>query len=363
MNLLSSQNLIIPDPLKLDSYQKARQVVLDTFKDFEDLVGIYEFGRVNNPGISDLDLAFAFKGKPKDPETGRKFADRKLPAAIDKILSGSTLMVFSEEQIKDLLIWDDLKLTCLYGNEVKLNAPSDPKLRTVAQIMDWLPERLLSLKKQLASPTIPIIRFLGILHSLNYTFEKLLSEKVMRDHKQETFSKHIQNVSSMRKNFFEYKDNETELRNKLDLLCKSAFELGLEAMKATSDWMKKKEFYQVQDAENSDWGEFHLSPKSRTSGYRFTKDRHPPPLWAQPDDFYIPVPEIWAVHWKSYGEEPGVISSKVAQALTQFSRISGKIHPELNHLLKNRIRLCNSMADFLYENGFKRGLYKFGWFF
>ena len=135
--------------MKLGDYETARGLIVETYSDVVGLVAIYEFGKINNPGISDLDLIFVFEDNIENLDIGTDFYKKVLPEFVLKILCGSTLMVISETNFKNILIWDDLVLNCIYGKEIFFNNFDDEKdLRKIVQIMDWLPERILSIKKQ-----------------------------------------------------------------------------------------------------------------------------------------------------------------------------------------------------------------------
>jgi hypothetical protein len=349
-----------PGKFGLEDYNDARNLIIETYRDVIGLVAIYEFGKINNPGVSDLDLIFVFEDNLDNINTGLDFSERLLPVFVQNILCGSTLMVISEKNFKNILIWDDLILNRIYGKDIFINDINGEKdLRNIIQIMDWLPERILSIKKQLHVKKLPLIRFLGLLHSLNYTFDKIISGRYIPQQKIGKYIKHMESVATVRKSLLSYSD--IQLKKKLASLTERAIVLGYEGMEMVAKAMKEHRHYASD--EGFPLGKFQLT---RDSGYKFYSMREYLRVVNSEqniEDKTIPVPSVWKSHWKIYGEIDGPISEKIRGALSYDKNKSVEVNPKIVDFLHRRIVHCNSMADFLYRNGFPKGLYKFGWFF
>ena len=85
-----------------DEYDNARAEIIRTYHNVDGLVAIYEFGKINNPGVSDLDLIFIFDNSICNINIGRDFTNRTIPKLAKDILCGSTLMVISETSFKNI---------------------------------------------------------------------------------------------------------------------------------------------------------------------------------------------------------------------------------------------------------------------
>jgi hypothetical protein len=359
-NVFKDAKLLYPGEFKLGDYEVARNLIVERYCEIEGLVAIYEFGKINNPGISDLDLIFVFEDDINKTNLGTEFLRKVLPVFVQNILCGSTLMVISQTNFSNILIWDDLVLNRIYGKDISFKHFNDEKgLRDVVQIMDWLPERILSIKKHLHLKSIPIVRFLGLLHSLNYTFEKIISGGYVSQHIAEKYIKHIESTSMARRAFLGYDDIES--REVLASLTETSFMLGYQAMGMLIITLNEKQYYTSD--RNSSMGKFLLT---MDSGYKFfAKTEYQGASIVSEDlvEKIVYVPSEWGLHWKTYGEIKGPISEKIKKALTHGENINGKVDPKIRDFLHRRIIHCNSMAEFLTRNGFAKGLYKFGWFF
>jgi len=346
-----------------DEYDNARAEIIRTYHNVDGLVAIYEFGKINNPGVSDLDLIFIFDNSICNINIGRDFTNRTIPKLAKDILCGSTLMVISETSFKNILVWDDLKFKKIYGKDITINDVNsrDKKIRNIIQVMDWLPERILSIKRQLYSEELSLIRFLGLLHSLNYTLDKMIHNGYVPQQRVEKYVDHINLTSKARKSFFSY--DSRQLREILFSLTENALSLGYQGMSDVSENISGYQCRNQNKCEGQVLGRFMLT---NDYGYEFFKIEEY--LKFANSTLYlkksvIPVPLIWKRHFMIYGETRGFISDRIMAAFSNGSSISGKVDAEIHNFMRKRIEHCNLMADFLVKNGFSRGLIKFGWFF
>lgn len=359
MNLLEDFKIIRPVEHDARNYEEARRTVVETFKGINEVSSIYEFGKLNNPGISDLDLIFAFRENISNKNIGLIFESLKLPQWIESLLCGSTLMVFKETDFERVLIWDDLTVNRLYGNEIILEDIGDDRyIRNIAQIMDWLPERLLSLQRLLELKEIPIIRCLGLLHSLNYSLKKSIEIGIINKKNTKAFEEHFEKVKNIRENFFLASDEEVKIII-ADLLYNS-FKLGKDAIEKANHWLSIENNY--YSSSNDPCGIFLLS---ENHGFIIDDDieRREKDLVKIKNMNLVGVPNIWGVHWKFYSNGDHFLQENIKKGFTDITKINGLINLELENILLKRIELCNSMASFLKENSFSKGLFKMGWFY
>jgi len=360
---VANKNYFHPEVITEKSYQEAREQIVQSFSEIEDLLAIYEFGKINNPGVSDLDLIFVFNDSLHNDDVAEIFSSIKLSQFVNNILCGSTLMVISRSDFSNIMIWDDLVLTRIYGDEIPINDVSDhDRSRTILQVMDWLPERILSISRQANNNDIPLIRFLGLLHSLNYTFKKLMSLRYIDGNNLHQYQDHINETAAVRNNVFKYEDS--FMRIKLASLAASAVILGVNAMIISSKRLRDEELYVPDYSSISDNSiSFMLGGDY---GYSFCySDEVPIYIKGLIDskNNILPVPFEWGIHWKNYAEIEGVISNKIKKYFSGISHVDGGTSYSLQDHSRRRINHCNSMAEYLYSNKFDGGLYKFGWFF
>ena len=350
--------IIRPEEHGLDHYKQAREFIIEAYSGLNGLHSIYEFGKINNPGISDLDLMFVFEDKPKSNELGIQFEAMDLPSWIESLLCGSTLMVFNKTDFQRVLVWDDLTLNRLYGNELSLIEPENKKHRSIAQIMDWLPERLLSLSRFSKQKEIPIIRYLGLMHSLNYTFKRLINLEILGTNEADPYIAHFDRVSSIRENYYSLTDN--EVKDILLELLHNSLQLGEVAIDKAHKWLCEEKYYYSDS--NGDNGLFLLS-KEHGFIIDSDKERRKQKLNQNKNLSLIGVPNIWGVHWSFYANGDNFIQRNMQSSLSNFGTIDGDINSNFKFFLQKRINHCISMAAFLKNNSFSKGLFKMGWFY
>ena len=270
-------------------------------------------------------------------------------------------MVFTEATFSRMTLWDDVGVHCLYGKEIELNkyTQDEAYLLTLCQVMDWLPERMLALLRLSQRESVSIMRVLGYLYSIHYTFRKIEQLNLLPHNK---ISQYIVATKRLREDWFI--KEESEKMKEMNNLIFQAVEIGIESLNALSEFLTAKEWYKPS-CKGDEAGVFQLTEET---GFAFTDkviDNLPELVEASDTDkgFFLPVPSVWAVHLQNYASVKGVISNKLRGALTGYDSIAGQTNDELKMLLNQRITHCNSMADFLYEHNFKRGLFKFGWFY
>ena len=350
--------IIRPEQHDLERYKQARELIVDTYSGLNGLHSIYEFGKINNPGISDLDLMFVFEDQPTSYELGMRFEAMDLPGWIESLLCGSTLMVFNKTDFQRVLLWDDLVLNRLYGKELSLIEVENKNHRSIAQIMDWLPERLLSLSRFSKQKEIPIIRYLGLMHSLNYTFKRLIDLGILGSKDADPYTTHFDRVSSIRENYYSLTDN--EVKDILLYLMHNSLQLGEVAIEKAYKWLsEEKNYYHDSDGEN---GLFLLS-KEHGFIIDSDKERREQKLNQNKNLSLIGVPNIWGVHWSFYANGDSFIQRNMQSSLSNFGKIEGDIKPNFKFFLQKRINHCISMATFLKNNSFSKGLFKMGWFY
>lgn len=360
--MFTGKRILFPRRIPPHAYEEVRSFFVNTLKQFDDVIALYEFGQVKNPGISDLDFAVVYRDAPSDAMIGKKIAQIRFSKAAEDILCGSTLMAFPERTFPSVTLWDDLQLTHRFGKEFIFAkfSPETETLLDICRIVDWLPERVLSLFRVLQGESIVVNRILGTLHSLNYTLRKVGALGISPKDTIEKFDKAITNL---RARWFELE--EKEQRDQLMRVITEAVSLACACTIRAAQWLEDKGDYRFDKETCKDGVVFSLAP---SYGYCFVRD----PLqldWTsllkkgQPSEMWLPVPVLWAFHLREYAEAGGVIGKKLQRAFSVYPAHGAEVSPELLDLLRKRMALVNEWAEFLYRHHFKKGLFKFGWFY
>jgi hypothetical protein len=360
--MISKKALVFPKQIANDEYEKVRTFLVNTLKNFDDVLGIYEFGKVTVAGISDLDFAIVLRNQPANKKIGEEVAKIEFSEVAKEILCGSTLMVFCEKHFPQITIWDDVDVSRLWGKTFKLtNFNQDTVfLLTVCQIMDWLPERILSLLRLSQKESISVAGLLGHLHSLRFTFRKIEQLGIPSYDKLKQYNN---DIVQLRKSWFSMKGQKRV--NELVRLFDTAIDIGRSCLLSVAQWLTSKRYYLFRPGPE-ELGSFHLT---EDMGYKFLDlSSYMIRLNETAENFVnhgvlLPVPAVWAFHLKTYASLDGIISRKLRQTFSIYPSIPAIINPKLLSILHRRMTLCNEMAEFLGKYKFRSGLFKFGWFY
>lgn len=336
-----------PIPIPMNIYEKAREELINNFKNNPDVAAIYEYGRVQSPGISDLDLIVVTYGdlKYSQPEDFR-ITPNKFPNA-SRVATG-TLMLMSRKNFADIKFFDEVNLSKLWGEDIPLNniEKRDLKQREIASVVDWLPERLARLVRMLKQPRLDVQNSLLYLRSFCYVLERV--SKLTDD---PYFAQMTPKVLEARSLWLNGKS--TDLRYLMTRLIYT----GYEALAIFSD----KFFSQKYPAE----GELFLFPWQRIV---FTADaaRIDPDMaisFSTANMATIPVSSQLLPHFLTYSRQPGILPWRMRKQFRTNTKPKINIGRDYENFLKKKMTLANRYADFLLRNGFESGLYRFGFYF
>lgn len=349
--------------IPINLYNDVREDIARRFSKYEYVRGIYEFGKVKDEGISDLDLALVISNKTAHTgDIQGELEDIYRTEAYQTVLCGGTIMIFSDSDFENIQYLDDIEPILLAGELLNIKSPSQSDLENISicQILDWLPERLLSLRAAIVNQN-SAISILGYLYSLRYTFKKI--NQLCSLHAEDR-NQYIIDVETLRKQWFELDSRKQS--EKISSLTSTALTLGFRDLNQVVTELETTGKYQSIDVPNLK-GTFSLTPLKQ---YVQSGNKE---CWYRSSDIslgsrvQIEVPEMWFFLWLLYGRQPGPISKSISEHLdikpTSKLSVDMIFGQDLTQMLKKRMALCNSMASFLRRNNFKKGLYKFGWFF
>ena len=351
------------EKIPINLYSKVRNDIVNRFSNYDCVKAIYEFGKTNNVGISDLDIALVLKKETQEAN----YLQEELQSVYENqdyisVLCGGTIMVFSESDFANIHYFDDIELKLLAGNKIRVNRPSqsEEKLILICQIIDWLPERLLSLKNAVVHGN-SAISLLGYLYSIRYTFKKI--NKFFTSGFKERID-FVASIETIRSKWFNL--GHEEQSNELNMLLESAFSIGFNDLCNFEKHMKHTGNYQSEDDKLVS-ALFSLTSNKKFFFLRNGECSQIKDEQNTTQNIQIEVPSLWFYLWFLYGCQPGPISQELSRHLHIEPANACDTHISFNEDLENmlikRIALCNSMAGFLKRNGIKKGLYKFGWFF
>lgn len=161
-----------PRQLDLADYETGRERIVDFFEGRSGLLGVYDYGTVEDPGISDLDIILVFE----DGSTPAWMDD--LDAGFDPLaaeLVGKGNIIALDRHTFERIHYIDprLELQKLSGPDIPQQEPSEreQQYRDYASVVDWLPERLYQIERLRSANSLSVMRALQLLKSLGYTFQ------------------------------------------------------------------------------------------------------------------------------------------------------------------------------------------------
>ena len=354
--------------IDMSSYHEVRKYMIDYFSKSKDVLSLYEFGTVNAPSISDIDLMLVLKDSPSKEIHG--FLARDSVSSLAKyLMMDNTLMVVNEDGFKNIPIWDDMNLINLFGKDIeKIYASKDESHYVeIARVMDWLPERTMRMIELVSRKEVPTRATLCLINSFIYVIERLRDSFNFEFESLDTF---ISNFHDLRKNWFLIENNREILYDYL----KRSISLGFESIHRFNSYCIDGEFYETKSLPES--ATFRLNPKitswtTQKMYYNFSNNLNE--ITAKESyercisndrSSIIVLPMSYYQHILCYGSNNKTISSKIFSSLNPSGNgkmISG-MDKDLKRVLNKRIQIIDSMGQFLKNNSINSGLLKFGWF-
>jgi hypothetical protein len=345
-----------PRDISIDAYNKARQWLVAHLSKCCHVVSIYEAGTVNQPGISDLDflviLSVAFSGADASI-----FNQSGWPDEVNELLAGGTILKTSVPLFPTLNKIDNFKLKLLHGQALQQSKYTEnlPFLN-LCRLLDWLPERLMSLTRTLVMREINLVHQLGLLKSILLSFRMFNEECGEMDTESNIFDR---NINGLRENWF---NDEKKLEK--------VIEYSLQAIATGQEMLKRLEHYVQKEALIKDAGlgnaTFRLNDKLCFTFSRKFKVTEPLKLISDTSlshfAFVIPAGFFPFFAAQSLGE--GIISKRLYNNILPAPR-SGLVDfldKKLYQTIHERMDVCNDNAAFLEERSLTNGLLKYGWF-
>lgn len=336
-----------PRPMPISTYDDARKELSKHFMNLPEVSAIYEYGNVRAPGISDLDLIVVTKSDLyRSKSSDFSVSGPHFSAALK--VAPSTLMVMPRDVFEHIHRFDDLiKLKLVCGEEINTVelSPEEQKIRAIASIVDWLPERIARLIAIYHKQELDAQYALRYARSFTYSLE--LVAKVTGDQYYLEYGKEV-----MRAREGALRGERPDIRD----LVRRGIYAGYEALFVFTRMFFPEEMITE--------GMLTLFPWQKII---FTQDHMEldPDLAIVKSDGKSAVtitPSSLILHFLAYRDADTSLSRQMRE---QF-KVSGNIKVPSNdyyRFLIKKIELADRNASYLRTNGFKGGLFRFGFFF
>lgn len=327
-------------------YNEARKVIIDFVSSHSDVLAIYEYGTVTQPGISDLDMLVVIRSKPMNENLSERLTIRNIPERLATIIDNSTIKPLIKKDFRNINLLGRIKVKRLYGEEITFNniPSSQTHLFNIATVMDWLPERILSIMEYKRATKIPVVTMLGLLGSYLYSAKR--AEQILGGRIKEIVQ-FERKIKDLRRNWFR-EDSLLRLK-KLRSLIDSGITSGMKALEELSFYLILNKYY--MPSENVRGSFFYIN---KEKGFLFSEDirdinteRYR--LLSAESGTFLSIPSIWLNHLCFYSRKNGMISKRLRSNIVIKGKTKRfKINQEMSCVLTKGINLCNRMAIF-YE--------------
>ena len=346
----------LPVQKTTEVYDEARQFIVKNLAINEDIHAIYEYGNLNIPGISDLDIIIVFIDKPEQKNLNSCLIFKEIPEHLLFLLGDNNIKTVSKQQFIELNILGEINTKLLWGNHLKLEerVPQTRHYYLICDVMDWLIERTLTMKYSVYHSNIPVMNYIGHLKSFCISIKNanlVLNKKILLG------VEFCEKVSSLRDQWFET-DISINLE-RLNKLCNDAVEIGTQYSHLFANYLTSNGYITPTLIENNI--NFILT-KNKT--LLFSKINNSHKINNNDDINLIETPNVWLTYLLYLSKLNGPVSDKIKKNIVRLGgHTDGNISKQIKKTINNRLRLCNSMAEYGMKHSLTSRLYRYSYLF
>lgn len=347
-----------PKQAVIGNYDDVRSAIIEFYDHNEDVISIYEYGSVSNPGVSDLDLIFVLRDEISSTES--EFNLSSISAFAQDLVADGTVIKMPLNVFKNIQYFDNLNFHKLSGLDVSINDPTeaDDKFIKLASIIDWVPERILKLTRIINSKEINITNALCVLHSFGYSLkflDRLLGSS-------EDSQNLITETARLRGAWRDIDNPEMDLVECL----KNAIKIGVKRLFDYELYLRDSGDYLSRDFSiNHD-----IDLELYSNHFLRFSDVHSPSFDLSlsslqiEDKFCIVLSHYFYPHFAILAGLEGKLSKRMRNKIQGYLPIDrGLVNSPYEENLRRKMNLAEQNAEFLIRNNLKTGLIRYGFHF
>ena len=333
-------------------YDSAAHKFVEKYSSHNDVLGIFLFGQVSVPGVSDLDFIVVMKDRLSE-KLDQNYSIDKFAEDLRYIYNETQPFLLTEDVFKDFWkIFPTYHLNQIYGKKLTQNKPNKNEERLYNTLIlieicqNFYPVIFL---KQLASEKFNVRYSLLVLNAFKFPLNLFMQTF---DINVDKWSELNQDVVTLRENWFSTTDHE-RYQNMMDLL-KRAAQISTNLMDKL-DCCIKNEFWEIDQEKLKKINEkIVLSDKiyasefdSRTVLDKMVCNYNNVGKWYSylPLTFYLPV--------LKYSCEKGFVSKLIKKKLKTDDDLFFIKNHDLLEKMKCRVKLMNDHCSFYKNNDIK----------
>ncbi|MCS3696428.1 hypothetical protein [Salinibacter ruber] len=334
-----------PRPLSLEDYEEGRERIVDHFADREGVIGIYDYGTVKHPGISDLDVMLVF-----DPKTRPDWLDNlssSFDPLVDELVGRGNIIILDLDTFRRIHYVDPgLEAQHLAGKNISQQTigPEMQNYRNYASIMDWLPERLYQVERLYNSGTIPVMRALQLLKSLGYSLRIVHDAIGYQDGI--AFAGYVENV---RASWFDHSD--VDRRREMLGAIERARQVGYQAL---LEWFRASPDGMFEDFEEDPTpGILSYFDGLVYSTGKFGVDE-------QDGWTCIGIPSPWFDHYRAYANHESRLGVLIRRSMVSKRKNPTALNKKYISYLGQKITVCAKNFRCVKSLSLESGVFRFG---
>jgi hypothetical protein len=335
---------MIDSNTNIADYESARNFFADFGRQADGVSSIIEFGTTRAVGLSDIDIMIIVDSETSIENVFGRGYTNQYPESVRKVQDGGLPKIVTEEQFNQLPVLGEMNITPIYGTPVKqISVDSDTRqLILVADVMDWLAERIVTLNAHIRSNGSEATRAINCVYSISHTYRRAAEALAIDKKVSESFRGEVDTFRS------DWKAAPNRMAQHLVPWLIDRLEDTRLLASHFGEYVEANGLY--FPPADSDACTFRFN----NGTVRFDLDR------ANDSHEELSVPGVWLAHFVLQSELSGLIPAELETRIefaSSFNR--ARVSPELRKLLTQRMELCNSIAGMLLPLGLWDNIYRF----
>ena len=344
--------------LTFRDYENAKRQLLEHLEQRDDIVAVWQYGEVSQPGVSDLDIIVVISenGKPGICDHLRK---NNLPKLTLEAMAHANVIVLPERSASGVFYWDSIRCADIRtGKTVEVPQISNEYLK-LAMLIDWFFERSFRIYSMQHKSCANKQLMLGTMKSYFYSIENFFD--VAGSTPDGQYAELKKRLLQLRN---EWLSIDAEKRNAaLDSLISALYEYARLLHRRVFKWLAASPYY-VQWTATELPARF-IYPDGNTFDF---VDEFPERLSFNDDNPIIALPRNLLQHFYRYAMHPSTLGAMLKRSFNaEFIGAVSSLpfdaeKSDYAEFLDKRIGYAAGWLDFLRRQGFDFGLFKFGWY-
>jgi hypothetical protein len=336
----------------VEKYEQARSYLAERAAVSSGILAVVEFGTVRAPGLSDLDALAIVEPKGTAEELSRFVDLTGEPQHVLDTLDLGAIKIVTPDQFSRLAILGASGFKKIWGDMPAVESldVGTSTLVSLADVMDWLPERASMLHTYQLMDDPPLTRLINCIYSLGHTMKRAADFGACSESDLNDF---MFTIDQLRNDWVN--SNGAVSLNTIEEVLDEAFGTAVGLIDSVAKKSISDGFYEPTIS-----GTTAIFNLDRRRGFSFGPSQTHSGDDTSVSSTLIDVPDVWLTHLLALESFGGRIGRVVGDCFTTPHSVEReKINAGLLTVLQHRMDLCNQMADFLEPRGLRHAMFRF----